>query len=107
MLDTLLPRSPGMAKKVTKSEPAARPRFKDGSVPAEKRRATLALATIKVRLQEIRDELGKIEQCLVVAAERGADSLYLDGATKADTAAVQLLIFRQKVERAVLDLSRP
>ena len=95
-----------MAKKATKPEPEARPRFKEGSVPAEKRRATLGVRAIRDRLQEIRDELGKIEQCLVVAEERGASSLYLDGATKADTAAVQLLIFRQKVERAVLDLGR-
>lgn len=104
MIQTLYPVDSRMAKK-TPQQPkeSEHPRFK-GGVPAMKRRATLKLSLIKATLQEIRDQLALLDQLMIVAESRGAEELYLDGATKADIALEQLMLFRQKVERAVHDL---
>lgn len=95
-----------MPKKSTKQEPVPHARFKAG-VPADKRRAVLSLDSIKAKLQEIQDELTKIDALLLQASTRGADSLYLDGAMKAGNAKVELLVFRQKIERALEKLPPP
>lgn len=106
MLQTLVPVGSRMAKKAAKiPQEVEHPRFKAG-IPAMKRRAVLPLSEVKGKLQEIRDQLAMIDQCILTAEGLGVDSLYLDGATKPDLVSQQLFLFRQKVERAVHDLKR-